>query len=99
GGGREWDRFGQEGRWGVGIAVPMALGVEAAGVVVEVGADARFEPGDEVMTFCVPLRHQGTWAERVLAAADTVAPKPEQVSWNEAAPCPLPRPTASHALS
>src|SRR5262249_22097028 len=56
-----WDRFVQEGSWDVGIAAPMALGVEAAGVLVEVGADARFEPGDEVMTFCVPLRQPGKW--------------------------------------
>src|SRR5262245_23020796 len=94
-----WDRFVQEGSWNVGIAPPMALGVEAAGVVVGVGARARFQPGDEVMTHCVPLRHQGTWAAQVLAAADTVAPKPEQTSWNEAAAFPVPALAASQALS
>jgi NADPH:quinone reductase-like Zn-dependent oxidoreductase len=93
-----WDRFAQEGSWDVGIAPPMALGVEAAGVVAEVGADARFEPGDEVMTFCVPLRHEGTWAERVLAPADAVALKPEESSWNESAAFPVPALTASQAL-
>jgi NADPH:quinone reductase-like Zn-dependent oxidoreductase len=93
-----WDRFAQDGSWDVGIEPPMALGVEAAGVVVEAGADSGFEAGDEVMTYCVPLRHQGTWAERLLAGAATVAPKPAQATWEEAGAFPVPVLTASQAL-
>src|SRR3954453_13288177 len=33
-----WDEIVSQGGWDVGIAPPMALGVEAAGVVTEVGA-------------------------------------------------------------
>jgi NADPH:quinone reductase-like Zn-dependent oxidoreductase len=41
----------------------MALGVEAAGMVMAAGrAVSDWAPGDAVMTHPVPLRDQGTWA-------------------------------------
>jgi NADPH:quinone reductase-like Zn-dependent oxidoreductase len=33
-----WDEFARVGDWGIGRRPPMALGVEAAGVVIAVGA-------------------------------------------------------------
>jgi NADPH:quinone reductase-like Zn-dependent oxidoreductase len=93
-----WDRFVQRGDWDVGISPPMALGVEAAGVVLAAGGCARVSVGDEVMAHAAPLRHQGTWAERALVAADTVAPKPRTASWDEAAAFPVPALTAAQAL-
>src|SRR5690242_6164005 len=58
-----WDEIVRVGDWDVGRRPPLALGVEAAGVVVAAGDDvSSFAPGDEVLTHPVPLRHQGTWA-------------------------------------
>jgi NADPH:quinone reductase-like Zn-dependent oxidoreductase len=67
-----WDEFVRTGGWDVGAKPPMALGVEAAGIVLAVGqAVANWGPGDAVMTHPVPLRDQGTWAPRLIAPAGT----------------------------
>jgi NADPH:quinone reductase-like Zn-dependent oxidoreductase len=77
----------------------MALGVEAAGIVESVGdAVLTLAPGDEVLTHPVPLRDQGAWAERLVAPAAAVAPKPSGVPWEEAAAFPVPALTADQAL-
>ena len=56
-----WDEFVRTGGWDVGTKPPMALGVEAAGIVLAAGpAVADWAPGDAVMTHPVPLRDQGT---------------------------------------
>ena len=47
----KWDEFVRTGAWDVGRRPPMALGVEAAGLVEAVGsAVTDWTPGDEVMT-------------------------------------------------
>jgi hypothetical protein len=62
-----WEEFVRVGEWDVGREPPMALGVEAAGVIAAVGdAVEDYTPGDEVMTHPLPLRDQGTWAPRLL---------------------------------
>src|SRR5438876_2393607 len=72
-----WDEIVRVGGWDVGRRPPLALGVEAAGVVAAVGEDVTsFAPGDEVLTHPLPLRHQGAWAERLVAPAALVARKP-----------------------
>ena len=61
-----WDEFVRTGGWDVGAKPPMALGVEAAGIVLAAGqAVGDWAPGDAVMTHPVPLRDQGTWAPRL----------------------------------
>src|SRR5947207_10408968 len=56
-----WDEIVRVGGWDVGRRPPLALGVEAAGVVVAVGEEVTsLPPGDEVLTHPLPLRHQGT---------------------------------------
>jgi NADPH:quinone reductase-like Zn-dependent oxidoreductase len=78
----------------------MALGVEAAGVVESIGDDvSTLATGDEVLTHPVPLRDQGAWAERVVAPAAAVAPKPTGVPWEEAAAFPVPALTADQVLA
>src|SRR6188472_2081187 len=43
-----WDEFVRTGGWEVGRAPPMALGVEAAGIITTVGGSVEdWEPGDE----------------------------------------------------
>jgi NADPH:quinone reductase-like Zn-dependent oxidoreductase len=95
-----WDEFVRTGDWDVGRQPPMALGVEAAGVVESIGEDvSTLAPGDGVLTHPVPLRDQGAWAERLVAAAAAVAPKPTGVPWEEAAAFPVPALTADQALA
>jgi NADPH:quinone reductase-like Zn-dependent oxidoreductase len=79
---------------------PLALGVEAAGVVAAVGEDvSSLAPGDEVLTHPLPLRHQGEWAEWLVAPAALVAPKPAGVPWEAAAVFSVPALTADQALA
>jgi NADPH:quinone reductase-like Zn-dependent oxidoreductase len=95
-----WDEFVRVGDWDVGRQPPLALGVEAAGIVEAIGDDvSNVAPGDDVLTHPVPLRHQGTWAEWLVAPAAVVAPKPTGVAWEEAAAFPVPALTADQALA
>jgi NADPH:quinone reductase-like Zn-dependent oxidoreductase len=94
-----WDEFVRTDGWDVGRRPPMALGVEAAGVVEAVGnAVTDWAPGDEVMTHPLPLRDQGTWAPTLIAPAALLAPKPASVSWEVAAVFPVPALTAAQVL-
>ena len=84
----------------MGAKPPMALGVEAAGVVLAVGqAVTDWAPGDAVITHPVPLRDQGTWAPRLIAPAELLARKPHSTTWEAAAVFPVPAPlTAEQVL-
>ena len=91
-----WDEFVRTGDWDTGARPPMALGVEAAGVVEVVGAGVRgLRPGDAVTTHSLPA---GGWAEKFIAAADHVAPVPSGVPMTVAAALPVPALTADQAL-
>jgi len=95
-----WDEIVRVGDWDVGRKPPLALGVEAAGVVAAVGEEVTsFALGDEVLTHPLPLRHQGTWAELLVAPAALVVRKPGAVPWETAAAFPVPALTADQALS
>jgi NADPH:quinone reductase-like Zn-dependent oxidoreductase len=95
-----WDEVVRTGGWDVGAIPPMALGVEAAGVIEAVGAAVTgWVPGDEVMTHPLPLRGQGTWAEWLVASADLLAVKPPPLSWEAAAGFPIPALTAHQTLA
>src|SRR5947209_744680 len=94
-----WEDIVRTGDWDVGIAPPMALGVEAAGSVLAVGPSVqRTRVGDSVITHPVPLHDQGTWAERVIVAESTIARKPSWMTWQEAGAFPVPALTAYQAL-
>src|SRR2546423_946221 len=81
-----WDEFVRTGGWDTGARPPIALGVEAAGVVETVGADVRgLRPGDAGTTHSLPA---GSWAEKFIAAADHVAPVPSGVPTAVAAALP-----------
>jgi NADPH:quinone reductase-like Zn-dependent oxidoreductase len=95
-----WDDLVRTGAWVVGTAPPMALGVEAAGVIRAVGTtQARFVPGDEVLVHSVPLRHQGAWAEWFLAPGDHVAAKPAGLAWAVAGALAVPALTVSQVVT
>lgn len=88
-----------EGRLGGGSAqFPMLLGNDVAGVVVEVGEGVtRFKPGDEVYGR-VDHEHAGTFAEYVTVFAPTLARKPRNLDFAEAAAVPLAALAAWQAL-
>ena len=95
-----WDDFARDGRWDVGTRPPMALGVAGSGVVIAVGTGVtNLAPDDEVLSHPLPLRHQGTWAESLVAPASLVARKPASVPWEVAAAFPVPALTADQSLS
>src|SRR4051794_16273188 len=94
-----WDELVRIGGWQIGGPAPMALGTEAAGTVAAVGSDVTdVREGDEVITHPLPLRRHGTWAEKVLAPAATVAARPPEVSWEAGAAFPIPALTAAQVL-
>jgi NADPH:quinone reductase-like Zn-dependent oxidoreductase len=69
-------------------------GVDVAGVVERVGANVTgMQPGDEVFGWC-----WGTFAEYVCGGEQDLAPKPEGLSFTEAAAVPLAAQTALQAL-
>jgi NADPH:quinone reductase-like Zn-dependent oxidoreductase len=95
-----WDEIARVGNWDLGRRPPLALGVEAAGLIEAVGEQVTtFKPGDEVLTHPLPLRQQGAWAEWLVAPAALVAPKPAAVPWDIAAAFPVPALTADQALT
>ena len=80
--------------------LPLHLGLEAAGVVRAVGANAEgpagpIRPGDEVIAYPIG----GGYAARVIVPASSVVPKPEALTFEEAAGLLLAGATAVHALA
>ncbi|MBV9328645.1 MAG: NADP-dependent oxidoreductase [Chloroflexi bacterium] len=93
-----WDDIVRSGGWNIGCAPPMALGVEAAGIVRDIGpAVTRFRVGDAVLAHAMPVQ-QGAWAERWVALESQVAHKPVEVAWTVAAALPVPALTAHQVL-
>ena len=94
-----WEELVRTGEWGVGRAPPMALGVEAAGVITAIGDSVKdWAPGDEVLSHPLPLRDQGTWAPLLIASASLLARKPGGLSWETAAAFPVPALTATQVI-
>lgn len=95
-----WDEIVRTGGWDVVGSPPLALGVEAAGVVRAVGAAvSRFRVGDEVLTHSVPFQYQGAWAETFLAPEDHVAHIPPGMPFPVAGLFPVPGLTAHQVLA
>ena len=94
-----WEEFVRTGEWDVGRAPPMALGVEAAGVITAVGDSVEhLGLGDEVLSHPIPLRDQGTWAPVLIASATALGRKPATLSWEAAAAFPVPALTATQVI-
>jgi NADPH:quinone reductase-like Zn-dependent oxidoreductase len=75
----------------MGLRAPrnQSLGIDAAGVVEDVGPDAmRFKPGDAVMTDLFAAGRFGAFAEYVCAAEKAFEPIPTGMSFEEAATLP-----------
>ena len=82
----------------VRLALPWTLGMDVAGVVLEVGARVRdFSVGDEI--YASPgHRRMGGYAEQIVIRAAECARKPTSLSFEEAASVPLAALTAWDAL-
>jgi NADPH:quinone reductase-like Zn-dependent oxidoreductase len=94
-----WDDIVRTGDWDVGRVPPMALGVEAAGVIAALGDGLDgWSVGDEVLTHPLPFVDQGAWAPRLIARAELLARKPAGVSWAIAAAFPVPALTAVQVI-
>jgi NADPH:quinone reductase-like Zn-dependent oxidoreductase len=94
-----WDNIIRYGGWDVGTRPPLALGVEAAGVIEAVGNHrSGFSVGDEVLCHPVPLRGQGTWAPLLIAPVGSLARKPPEIPWATAAIFPVPALTAEQVV-
>jgi NADPH:quinone reductase-like Zn-dependent oxidoreductase len=93
-----WDELVRRGEWDLGVRPPMALGVEAAGVVRAVGGDSHFHAGDRVVAHSAPLRAQGAWAEQFLVGVGEVALVPDSVELEAAAAFAVPALTADQTL-
>jgi NADPH:quinone reductase-like Zn-dependent oxidoreductase len=94
-----WDELVRIGSWQIGGPAPMALGTSGVGTVAATGSGvAAARDGDEVMTHPLPLRRHGTWAEKLIAPAASVAPRPPEASWEACGAFPIPALTAAQAL-
>ena len=81
---------------GTGLTRPKSriAGMDAAGRVEAVGVNVRgLRPGDDVFGLC-----PGAFAEYVRAAPDKLAPKPESLTFEEAAALPMAGATALRAI-
>ncbi len=95
----DWDEAARKGEWDLGRAPPLALGVEAAGVVRAIGPGVqRCSAGDQVLTHPLPLVDQGTWAPWLVAREELTAHKPPGVSWSRAGGFAVPALTAIQVL-
>jgi len=94
-----WDELVRIGSWQIGGPAPMALGTEVAGTVAAVGSRVTdLREGDEVIAHPLPLQRHGTWAEKVLAPAASVAARPPEASRESGAAFPIPALTAAQVL-
>src|ERR1700734_3324523 len=80
--------------------LPMRLGLEIAGVITEVGPGAAgtvgpLSVGDEVIAYPTA----GGYATAVTVPANTVVPKPAELSWEQASGLLLVGATAVHAVA
>ena len=74
--------------------LPFVLGSEAAGVVVEAGADSKFSIGDRVAA----IPGKGSFAEFMVADDEQTVPVPDGISFAHAAGMPMNVLTADFAL-
>jgi NADPH:quinone reductase-like Zn-dependent oxidoreductase len=93
-----WDALVREGRSGLALALPVTLGADLSGVVVEVGDGAEdLAPGDAIFGV-MNDRFVGAYAEFALADASRLARKPVGLGFIEAGGMPVVAVTARSML-
>lgn len=90
----DWKRY--SGAWGTNPDdLPIRLGQECAGVVLEVGPGVEdAHVGDEVIAY----RVAGAYTDRLVAPASALTPKPASLAWEKAAGLMVTGATAVHTL-
>lgn len=73
--------------WLLGIKLPLVLGGDVAGVVLEADEGSAFKPGDRVWGLMPGSR--GSYASVVALPEAALAQIPEGMSFEDAAACPL----------
>ena len=90
----DWKSY--SGLWGTNPSrLPIRLGYEIAGVVLDVGDGVEQAVGDEVIAWPVT----GGYAERLVAPARLLAPKPAGLSWAQSAGLLLAGAAAVHLVT
>lgn len=79
---------------------PITLGWDAAGVIEAIGSEIKeYEKGDEVFAYArKEVVHDGTYGEYITLTPAHLAPKPKNLTFEEAAAVPLAALTAYQAL-
>ena len=89
-----WDAWVRAGKSALPQPLPLILGSDLSGVVVEVGpGSSAVHPGDEVFGV-TNSRFTGAYAEYAVADAAMIARKPKRLSYVEAASVPVVASTA-----
>jgi len=93
------DALTARGKARIARRFPLVAGIDLAGTVEE-SADARFQPGDEVIvhSFGLGVDHDGGYAEFGRFPADWVIPLPPGMSLFEASALGVAGQTAAHAI-
>ena len=82
-----------------GLEPPYVPGMDAAGVIDEVGPGSRWEIGDEVMAMALPLSaHGGAYVEYLVGPDESMTRVPVNVDMNAASTVPMNGLTAIQAL-
>ncbi len=85
--------------WPQRIRPPYILGMDAAGVIDEVGPGSRWRIGDKVMGMAIPNSERGgAYAQFLVAPDDSVARIPSKTGIEEAATLPMNGLTATQIL-
>ena len=92
-----WDAWVRSGSSAVPHRLPLTPGADLAGIVVQVGSNVPFRPGDEVYGV-TNSEFEGAYAEYVLAMATMLARKPNRIGFVEAASVPVVASTAWQML-
>jgi NADPH:quinone reductase-like Zn-dependent oxidoreductase len=93
-----WDVLVREGRSGLALTWPVALGADLSGVVVEVGDDVEDLPPGDAIFGVTNDRFVGAYAEFALADASRLARKPVGLGFIEAGGMPVVAVTARSML-
>lgn len=90
----------RSGAMGTGdLEPPYVPGMDAAGVIDEVGPESRWEIGDEVMAIAIPLSaHGGAYVEHLVGPDESMARVPANVDMNAASTIPMNGLTATQSL-
>jgi NADPH:quinone reductase-like Zn-dependent oxidoreductase len=79
-----WDALVRKGRIGLALTLPVTLGADLSGVVIEVGDGVEELAGGDAILGVTNDRFVGAYAEFALADASRLARKPAGLSFIEA---------------